>query len=75
MPNSNDIKMLAGLAKELAAEAGVPPTAVTIHVCGRSTCKHDSDGPMVESEDRRMVSASCSKCGSLSIDRALWELP
>jgi len=75
MMHPEDRKILEVLAKELADEAGVPLSKVTIHACGRSTCKHDSDGPMVESEDGRMISASCSKCGSLAIDRAIWELP
>lgn len=77
MPEENfdDRQLLEDLAQELAESVGQPRSAVTIHVCGRSTCQHDHDGPMVESEDGRMMSSSCSKCGSLSIDRAMWELP
>ncbi len=72
-----DREILEQLRKQLADENGVPVDEVTVHVCGPNVngCQHDSDGPMVESEDGRMVSASCSKCGSLSIDRAMWELP
>lgn len=70
-----DRKILEGLAQELADEAGVPVSEVTIHACGRSTCKHDSDGPLMEIDDGRGISTSCSKCGSLAIDRAMWELP
>ena len=71
--NEHDRRILEGLAKELADEAGVLVSEVTIHACGRSTCEHDSDGPIVESEVG--TSTSCSKCGSLAIDRAMWELP
>lgn len=73
--NEHDRAELEKLRVELAAEEGVPVEQVTIHVCGSSECQHDHDGPEVEGEGGTWVSRSCSKCGSLSIDRAYWELP
>ena len=75
MINEQDRAVLNKLAEELAASAGVPVSEVTIHVCGPDVngCNHDHDGQMVEDPDGSWISASCSKCGSLAIDRAVWE--
>jgi len=75
MINKHDRLELNKLAEELAASAGVPVSEVTIHACGPDVkgCNHDSDGPMVEDPDGSWISASCLKCGSLAIDRVVWE--
>ena len=73
--DEHDRAVLNKLAEELAASEGVHASEVTIHVCGPDVkgCNHDSDGPMFEDPGGAWLSASCSKCGSLSIDRAVWE--
>lgn len=68
-----DHQILDELAQQLAGENGVPVSEVTIHVCGLKHCDHDSNGPWVE--EGNFGSASCSKCGSLAIDRGMMELP
>lgn len=47
---------------------------ITIHVCGKK-CDHVWDGPMVEFEEGRGVTATCSKCGEWAINASLMEGP
>jgi hypothetical protein len=74
--NEHDRQQLEELRQQLATEAGVPLDQVTAIACGPNVngCQHDSDGPLVRL-DEWTSSVSCSKCGSLAIDRAMWELP
>ena len=75
--DEHDKQELDKLRQQLADEAGVPVDQVTAFVCGPNVngCEHDSDGPIVEIDEGRGASVSCSKCGSLAIHRAVWELP
>lgn len=61
---------LEKLRQQLADEEGVPVSAITAIACGTNRCDHDSDGPWIE--EGNFVTASCSKCGSRAIDRAMW---
>jgi hypothetical protein len=46
---------------------------LTLSMCGPRDCEHKWDGPEVLFENGGSV--SCSKCGMLAIDHAIWEGP
>lgn len=54
-----------------AKEAGIDLSQVTIHRCG-VRCDHAWDGPIVEFDEGRSLSVTCSKCGrtALHVDMA-----
>ena len=68
--HEEDQEELDKLRQELADGAGVPIERVTTFVCG-NRCKHRWDGPIVDMENGS--SSSCSLCGALAIDEAMWQ--
>lgn len=72
---------------DLTGELREPHRAVTFEMCGPSRgkckcecstggpCDHDWDGPWEESEDGRMGTATCSKCGMDAMSHSMWVGP
>lgn len=66
MPNEKD-EFAEAIARDDRRER------MTAFVCGTKKCDHVWNGPVVRLENGG--SSSCSKCGALAINVALWELP
>ncbi len=46
---------------------------ITAFSCPSRRCDHVMDGPIVEMEDGRVSTRTCSKCGTPAFSLAMWE--
>ena len=69
-----------------ASEGVVIEQVISVNVCGPGSaqckcqcpdgpCEHQWDGAWYESEDGRMGTSTCSRCGMHRIDHDLWVCP
>jgi len=69
-----DQEQLDKLAMQLAEELKVPPSEITVHICGRTDCKHIWNGP-----DRDIgggvITVTCSQCGADYFTANMWRMP
>jgi hypothetical protein len=63
----------ARLSKMFRERVPVAPPKITAFMCPSRGCDHVMDGPVIDLEEGRISTATCSKCGATAFSLAMWE--